>query len=63
MKDRLLRLCGRGGRGGDGFPKEDQIAWNSDLVREYNKKIAKSKPDAFIVNASFLPGLPTICGT
>jgi len=37
-------------RGGDGFPKEDQIAWNTDLVREHVTKIAKSKPDAFIVN-------------
>jgi len=37
-------------RGGEGFPKEDQIAWNSDLVRKHIKKIAESKPDALIVN-------------
>jgi len=37
-------------RGGDGYPKEDQIAWNTRLVREQVKKIAKAKPDALIIN-------------
>ena len=37
-------------RGGDGFSRDDQIAWNSDLVRAHIKKIAKSKPEALIIN-------------
>ncbi len=37
-------------RGGDGFPKMDQIAWNTGLVREHIKRIAKGKPDALILN-------------
>jgi L-fucose isomerase len=37
-------------RGGDGYPKEDQIPWNTRLIREQARKIAKSKPDAIIVN-------------
>jgi len=37
-------------RGGDGFPKEDQIAWNTDLVRKHIANIAREKPDALIIN-------------
>lgn len=37
-------------RGGDGFPKENQIAWNTHLVNAHIKKIAKARPDALIVN-------------
>lgn len=37
-------------RGGDGFPKEDQIAWNAALVRKHIERIAKEKPDALIIN-------------
>jgi L-fucose isomerase len=37
-------------RGGDGLPKMDQIAWNTSLVREHIRRIAKAKPDTLIVN-------------
>jgi L-fucose isomerase-like protein len=37
-------------RGGDGFAKEDQIAWNSKLVQNHIKIIAQGKPDILIVN-------------
>ncbi|MDI6784634.1 MAG: hypothetical protein QME64_11155 [bacterium] len=37
-------------RGGDGFPKEDQIAWNTNLVRAQIKRIAAKKPEMLIVN-------------
>ncbi len=37
-------------RGGDGFKKEDQIAWNTHLVRAQAKKIAQAAPDALIIN-------------
>lgn len=37
-------------RGGDGFPKEDQIAWNTKLVRQQAKKIANANVDAIIIN-------------
>jgi len=37
-------------RGGDGFPLEDQIAWNRDLVIRQARNIAKAKPDALILN-------------
>lgn len=37
-------------RGGKGFPTEDQIAWNTKLVRAHIKKIAKAKPDVLIIN-------------
>jgi L-fucose isomerase len=37
-------------RGGDGFPKMDQVAWNTKLVREHVKKIAAERPDALIIN-------------
>ncbi|MDD5688076.1 MAG: hypothetical protein PHE88_09630 [Elusimicrobia bacterium] len=37
-------------RGGDGYPKEDQIAWNTNLVREHAKKIASANVDAIIIN-------------
>jgi L-fucose isomerase-like protein len=37
-------------RGGDGFPREDQIAWNRGLVIQQAKKIAEAKPHALILN-------------
>jgi len=37
-------------RGGDGFPLEDQIAWNTDLVRKQAKRIAQAQPQALILN-------------
>lgn len=37
-------------RGGDSFQLEDQIAWNTGLVRQHIKRIAKFKPDALIIN-------------
>lgn len=37
-------------RGGEGFPKNDQIAWNTQLVRDHIKNIAKKKPEALIIN-------------
>ncbi len=37
-------------RGGDGYPREDQIAWNRELVIEQARKIAQARPDALILN-------------
>jgi len=37
-------------RGGDGFPREDQIAWNRDLVLKQASKIAQARPHALILN-------------
>jgi hypothetical protein len=37
-------------RGGDGFPREDQIAWNRQLVIQQAKRIAEARPDALILN-------------
>ena len=37
-------------RGGDGLPREDQIAWNRDLVIRQARRIAEAKPDALILN-------------
>lgn len=37
-------------RGGDGFRKEDQLAWNTALVRAQAKKIAQANVDAIIIN-------------
>jgi len=37
-------------RGGEGFPLENQIAWNTQLIRAQIKNIAKTKPDALIIN-------------
>lgn len=37
-------------RGGEGFPREDQIAWNRDLVLRQAKRIAEARPDALILN-------------
>jgi L-fucose isomerase len=37
-------------RGGEGFAREDQIAWNTDLVRQHVSSIARERPDALIVN-------------
>ncbi|MEW6456606.1 MAG: hypothetical protein AB1410_07850 [Acidobacteriota bacterium] len=37
-------------RGGEGYPEQDQIAWNTKLVREHAKKLANFKPDALIIN-------------
>jgi len=37
-------------RGGDGFSKEDQIAWNTNLVHRQISNIAKASPDALIIN-------------
>lgn len=37
-------------RGGEGFSKEDQIAWNTELIRKHIANIAKERPDALIIN-------------
>ncbi len=37
-------------RGGDGYPREDQIAWNRHLVIEQAKRIAEARPHALILN-------------
>lgn len=37
-------------RGGDGFPKMDQIAWNTELVMKHIRNIASTSPDALIIN-------------
>jgi len=37
-------------RGGDGFPREDQIAWNRDLVIRQARRLAQARPDALILN-------------
>ena len=37
-------------RGGEGFPEEDQIAWNTALVRRHVARIAEAGPDALIIN-------------
>ena len=37
-------------RGGDGFPKEDQIAWNTELIRQQVARIARERPDVLIIN-------------
>ena len=37
-------------RGGDGFAREDQIAWNTDLVRRQVSNISRERPDALIIN-------------
>lgn len=37
-------------RGGENFPREDQIAWNTPLVRAQIHNIAQAKPEALIIN-------------
>lgn len=37
-------------RGGDSLPREDQIAWNTNLIRRHIAKIAAQKPEALIIN-------------
>lgn len=37
-------------RGGDGFPKEDQIAWNTQLIQQQIARMATFKPDVLIIN-------------
>ncbi len=37
-------------RGGDGFPENDQIAWNTKLVQQHVRNIAESHPSLLIVN-------------
>jgi L-fucose isomerase len=37
-------------RGGEGFAREDQIAWNTDLVRRQVSNIAAERPDVLIIN-------------
>jgi L-fucose isomerase-like protein len=37
-------------RGGKGFAREDQIAWNRDLVVRQARRIAEAKPDVLILN-------------
>ncbi len=37
-------------RGGEGLPKMDQIAWNTELVRRHIKRIAAERPMALIIN-------------
>jgi L-fucose isomerase len=50
----LIEVLRRNGfevvRGGDGFPREDQIAWNTDLVRKHISNIALEQPGVLIVN-------------
>ena len=36
--------------GGEGYPRMDQIAWNTRLVQEHVAKIARGKPEVLIVN-------------
>ncbi len=37
-------------RGGEGFPKMDQIAWNTRLVNAHVKAIAAGEPEALVIN-------------
>lgn len=37
-------------RGGEGLPRADQVAWNTELVRKHIKRIAAERPDALIIN-------------
>ena len=37
-------------RGGEGQPKDDQIAWSTRLVQEHVKRIVDAKPQALIIN-------------
>lgn len=37
-------------RGGDGFAQEDQIAWNTELIRRQVSNIASERPEALIIN-------------
>jgi len=37
-------------RGGDGFPLEDQIAWNTQLVQQHIARIAAARPDILVIN-------------
>ncbi len=37
-------------RGGAGFAREDQIAWNRELVMRQARRIADAQPDALILN-------------
>lgn len=37
-------------RGGEGLPRMDQVAWNTSLVREHVRRIARGRPDVLIVN-------------
>ncbi|MBI5361303.1 MAG: hypothetical protein HZA48_12065 [Planctomycetes bacterium] len=37
-------------RGGEGLPKEDQLAWNTNLVRLHAQNIARANADAIIIN-------------
>lgn len=37
-------------RGGGGFAREDQLAWNRQLVIRQAKRIAEARPDALILN-------------
>jgi len=37
-------------RGGEGLPEEDQIAWNTGLVRLQARRLAEARPDAFLIN-------------
>jgi L-fucose isomerase len=50
----LIRVLLKNGiqvvRGGDGFAREDQIAWNTDLIRRQVSNIASERPDALIIN-------------
>ena len=37
-------------RGGEGFPREDQLAWNTTLVQEQVKRLAAFRPGALVIN-------------
>ncbi|MHB8893685.1 MAG: hypothetical protein ACYC99_00700 [Candidatus Geothermincolia bacterium] len=37
-------------RGGEGLPREDQVAWSSALVKDHISRMAQARPAALIVN-------------
>src|SRR4030042_6006788 len=37
-------------RGGDGYPREDQSAWNRELVIQQARKLAEARPHAPILH-------------
>lgn len=51
---RLLRALEKRGydvvRGGEGMPREDQVAWSTALVQEQVRRLADSRPAVLIVN-------------
>ena len=37
-------------RGGEGLPREDQVAWSTDLVHRHVKRLAEANPAVLIIN-------------